>query len=131
VHEHAVRRIDEQSFLDARLDAQRADELRCLFETLALDRLDAAARDDLCNRIEVVVRLVVLVEIGGDALRDRNDEQRHRSRERAGRDQLRAKWQMSQLQPFHWAVTSMAPDRERPVGRIGLIRLTLDQRGVN
>ena len=39
---------------------------------------------------QMVVGLVVLIEIGGDALRDRHDEQRHRRRDRARRDQLRS-----------------------------------------
>ena len=83
-------RIDEQRFFDVGFDAQRAHQRFGLAEVLALDGRGAAAGDHARHRVQVLVGLVVAVEIGGDALRQRRDEQRDRSRQRACGDELRA-----------------------------------------
>ena len=90
VHEHALFGIDQQRFFDVGLDAQRAHQRFRLAEVLALDGGGAAARDHARDRIEVFVGLVVAVEIGGDALRQRRDKKGDRSHQRACRDELRA-----------------------------------------
>jgi hypothetical protein len=53
------------------------------------------------DSVEVFVGLVVLENIGGDGLRDRDDQQRDRRRQRAGGNQLCTQRQVSELQPFH------------------------------